>query len=140
METIKTRNGNKIQLINDIDQMTIGRYNQFQCQLITAAIGQSMDEVTAKFSRLDQFLSAKKIDLAASERRLIQQNIWSAINKINYQSFVFACLVHSIDGDERNDISEGGLQDTVKALEQTGLTQNDLKQANQKIKKKFKTI
>jgi hypothetical protein len=86
--------------------------------------------------RLDTYLAKQNYEMALSERRLIQQNYFSALEKINYQSHAFACLVHSINGKEYNDISESGLNEIVKDLEATNIAQGQIKETVDTVKKK----
>ena len=134
MEELKIRK-DVIELASDIEDLTIERYNAFNLNLLLdSEVGNSMDQIIGKLSKLDNYLSAGMLDEARAERRNLQLTFFSTLEKINYASRAFACLVTSVNGVACTDLSDQGISNTVERLKQTKIKQADIIAHNQKKK------
>lgn len=116
MKIIKHK-GKEIAFYSSIKEMPIERYINLQTYLMQeSGIGSTMGDVEAHFKNLDMFLSAGKVEEALTERQNLHMNIYAALNKVNFKSLSFACMIGTIDKQE------------------IGYTEYDLKEAIKKIK------
>jgi len=66
--------------------------------------------------------------------------VYNIQNEINVEHLSFACLIHSVDGEEHEDLSEDALEKLLSDLSKRGLTQELLKKKLQPYGKKFMKI
>lgn len=98
-----------------------------------------MDDVTGHFGKINSFLQMEKLQEAKVEMNNLRMNLFAMLNKINTKSLCFACLIVSIDGEQRNDLSDDGLKTTVSMIEKTGITYEEIESELSASKKKSKT-
>jgi hypothetical protein len=117
----------KVLLYADIDQLPAERFSKVnKFWMLHDELGSSFEDVDKiHITRLlialeDKEKSKKVID----NMRVLIHNI---INEVNPESMAFACLVHSIDGKEINDLSDENLKRVIKELSDKGLTVGLLK-------------
>ena len=117
----------KVLLYADIDQLPAERFSKVnKFWMLHDELGSSFEDVDKiHITRLlialeDKEKSKKVID----NMRVLIHNI---INEVNPESMAFACMVHSIDGKEMNDLSDENLKRVIKELSDKGLTVGLLK-------------
>lgn len=138
MISIETPKGNIIQVYNDIKQLPIGRYNELQKYLLLdGGVGSTIEDVGARYSRLHAYLAEKKIDEAKKEAENLYYTHYSILEKLNYRSRAFCCLVYSVQGLVLEDYTEDGIKTTLSILEETDLTQDLLERTLHAAKKKI---
>src|SRR5574344_1662499 len=116
MKEITTkRGGHKILLYDDVEEMSVVRYNKFnQSMMLSSVLGDGskglknvLSSVLGKIECGD--LSGAKIGI---------KNAFLSIdfseNAIDPKSNALAIIVHSIDGVEKNDVSDDGIAYTRK--------------------------
>ena len=117
----------QVKLYDNIDQLPVDRFtraNKFW--MLHDNIGSSIEDFDKKhFSRLVLLAGDKQKCLAELDNLRVM--IYNIMNEINVEHLSFACLVHSIDGDGRDDLSEDGLRATLRELAGMGLTNETLK-------------
>lgn len=127
---------NKISFYQSIKELPVSLYNQMQSFLLQdAGIGSTMQDIEKHFNNLDAFLMAGKLEEAKTERLNLQLAFYSNIEKINYKSLAFSCLIHSINGIELKDRSEEGLKVLVDELSKSGLVIGFIEETIENIKK-----
>lgn len=118
MESLEV-NKHNIVYYSDIDDTPIGRYNTFQQNLLyDASVGNTIEAISERFAGFDANLRANKIKEAMVERSNLQVTFFSILTKVNFASRAMVCLIHSIDGKEVTDLSEGGIAEILKKLEE----------------------
>jgi hypothetical protein len=91
------------------------------------------------------YLAARAVAfIEADRKREAQQIIQNAqqllrltIAGVNPKMNAFAALVQSIDGNDRNDLTEAGLNQTISILSKSGLTWNKMLDWIDEVKKNF---
>lgn len=128
-------------LFDDIEQMPIPRFNKLnKLWMLNDSIGSSISDFDAKhFSNFITFIKTKELDKLAKQLENFRILVFNIQNEINIEHLSFACMVHSIDGEEMTDISDSGLKRTLDRLGLAGLTQEHLKKNKKKFEGKLPT-
>ena len=117
-----------IVIYSNIDDLTIGRYNAFnQFLLMDSGVGSTIEQIQSRMNRLDSFLASEKLKYARIERQNLQITFFATLHKINFSQRAFCCLLKSIDGEEYNDLSDSGLENTIQKLDEIGVTMSMIK-------------
>jgi hypothetical protein len=121
-----------------IDELPIDRFTAWnRYMMLDNSIGSTFDDIDR--IHLSQMAAVvddkvKVIQQIANFRQLV----WGIINSVNYQHYAYACLVHSIDGEEMTDFTESGVQRTIARLAKIGVP-NGMVKKKISIAKKFST-
>jgi hypothetical protein len=136
MQNIKI-NDHEISIFAAAEEMPIGRYTKFQKYLLMGSgVGSDMPSINNHFAKLFEYLTHKMNDQALQETKNLYFNMYLIFEEINVDSLAFACMVHSIDGKEINDLSEDGLKAVSELLNEIGISQSDITTHNEDVKKK----
>jgi len=131
-------NGHKIVLFDSIENLPINRFQAFQVALsIDSGIGGDMESVGSHITMLGKYITSDKKEEALQQLANFQQSLIFVISNINPKHNAFACLVHSIDGQERTDISESGIKETLEILAKQKFTAGKIGQLLNTLKKKI---
>lgn len=126
-----------VKLYDNIDQLPIERFNKAnKYWMLHDNIGSSIGDFDEKHYSKLVLLAGEKVKCLAelSNLRIMVYNI---MNEINVEHLSFACLVHSINGQEQTDLSEEALNVVLKRMSDLGLTQDGLKKKLQPSGKGF---
>lgn len=119
--------GHKVKMWESIDEMPISRfmaYNKYM--MIGSAFGSTFEDIErTHIASLVQILDdkAKALQQIINLRELI----FNALQGINYEHSAFVTMIHSINGDLVTDMSDSGIEDVKKRLNEIGLTNEDIK-------------
>ena len=116
-----------IKLYDNIDQLPVERYNKAnKYWMLHDNIGSSISDFdTNHFNKIALLAGDKeKCKAELQNWRILVYNIQ---NENNVEHLSFACLIHSVNGEEVTDLSEGSLKAVLKDLSDKGLTQELLK-------------
>jgi len=117
----------RVLLYSDIDQMPVDvfqRANKYW--LFDDRLGSSIEDIDKKhLSKLVLVAGDKEKTIDAVEK--LRTLIYNILDEVNVESMAFACLVHSIDGEDITDRSDENLQKIIKYLSDKGLTNELLK-------------
>ena len=116
-----------VKLYDNIDQLPIERFNKAnKYWMLHDNIGSSISDFDEKhYSKLMLFAGDK--EKCKAELNNLRIMVYNIMNEVNVEHLSFACLIHSIDGKEQNDLSEDALNVILKRLSDWGLTQEGLK-------------
>ena len=116
-----------LKIYDDIDQLPIERFNKAnKYWMLHDNIGSSIADFDANhFNKIA--LLAGDADKCKAELQNFRILVYNIQNEINVGHLSFACLIHSVDGVEVNDLSEDALELLLKKLSDKGLTQELLK-------------
>lgn len=116
-----------IKLYDDIDQLPIERFNKAnKYWMLHDNIGSNIADFDANhFNKL--LLLAGDKEKTVAELNNFRILVYNIMNEVNVEHLSFACLVHSINKKECDDLSENALKKVLKRLSDGGLTQEQLK-------------
>lgn len=140
MRTITTKKGNTIELYDGIDEMTIERYHKFnQMIVLSSGIGGDTESIMQKVNLIRKHIADNQPKKADVELLNLNQSLYFAVNSIDPKSVAFACLVHSIDGEEQTLLTEDAIHKLSQRLNAI-LLKSEMDNALERIKKKLKAI
>ncbi len=122
----------KVLLYTEIDQLPADRFSKVnKYWMLNDELGNSFEDIDRiHITRIALSLHDKdKAKKVLDNMRVLIHNI---INEINPQSLAFACLIHSIDGEEVTDLSDENLKKVVGYLSDRGLTTDIVKKNKKK--------
>ena len=125
-----------LKMYDDIDQLPIERFNKAnKYWMLHDNIGSVPADFDANhFNKLTLLAGDKEKCVAElNNLRILMFNIQ---NEINVEHLSFACLVHSVNDKECDDLSEDALNALLKRLSDNGLTQELLKKKLTRSEKK----
>jgi len=124
-----------VKLFDNIEQLPIERFNKVnKFWMLHDNIGSSIGDFDAvHYSKLALLAGDKEKCLAELANFRIM--VFNIMNEINVEHLSFASLVHSINGEEQNDLSNEALTALLKRLSDFGLTQEALKKKLQRSEK-----
>lgn len=129
----------KVKLYQDIDETPIEQYNLFnEYSLKSSELGNTIEDVDRKFGTLSTLIASKQNDKAAMELSNIYQTHWSILNKVNYKSLQFGCILYSINDEIIKDYSQDNLTLILARLSKKGLSMKMVKVEIENLKKNFK--
>jgi len=131
----KTINNQSVKLYASTKEMPVKLYNLTQKYLLQdMGIGSDMNAIDERFSSIDSYLSAGKLEEAIQERENQRFAFYTMIQGVSYKSLAFACHIHSIDDVKVTDYSE----DNLTALsEKFDFSMFELEEILEDLKKNF---
>ena len=103
-----------VRVYDSIDEMPIVNFQKYnKYLLIDSGIGSDADDIDAHITRVAKFIKSNNAKKALQELQNMRQNMYMVNNEISPRYLAFAALIHSIDGEEVNDLSDDGLQQTM---------------------------
>jgi len=129
-----------LKMYDDIDQLPIARFNKAnKYWMLHDNIGSSIQDFDLNHFNKIALLAGDK-DKCKAELQNFRILVYNIQNEINVEHLSFACLIHSVDGEEHEDLSEDALEKLLSDLSKRGLTQELLKKKLQPYGKKFMKI
>ena len=114
-----TVNKKTVRVYDSIDEMPIinfQKYNKYL--LIDAGIGSDVDDIDAHIARIAKFIKSNNAKKALQELQNMRQSMYMVNSEISPKYLAFAALIHSIDGEEVNDLSDDGLKNVLAKLKE----------------------
>lgn len=114
-----TINKKTVRVYDSIDEMPIinfQKYNKYL--LIDSGIGSDVDDIDAHIARIAKFIKSNNAKKALQELQNMRQNMYMVNSEISPKYLAFAALIHSIDGEEVNDLSDDGLKNVLAKLKE----------------------
>lgn len=114
-----TVNKKTVRVYDSIDEMPIinfQKYNKYL--LIDSGIGSDVDDIDAHITRIAKFIKSNNAKKALQELQNMRQSMYMVNSEISPKYLAFAALIHSIDGEEVNDLSDDGLKNVLARLKE----------------------
>lgn len=127
-------NGKIIKIFSSAKEMPIRRYNDFQRFIIEEV---NLETLCLSLKRTKAFIQEAKYDESEIEVTNSLDILSDLFKGVSLASRCFAVLIYEIDGELISDITDEGLNRTLKILEEIGLTQFDIENAIEEVKKKI---
>jgi len=122
----------KVLLYTEIDQLPADRFSKVnKYWMLNDELGNCFEDIVRiHITRIALSLHDKdKAKKVLDNMRVLIHNI---INETFPQSLAFACLIHSIDGEEITDLSDENLKKVIQYLSDKGLTTDVVKKNKKK--------
>lgn len=106
-----------VRVYDSIDEMPIVNFQKYnKYLLIDSGIGSDADDIDAHITRVAKFIKSNNAKKALQELQNMRQNMYMVNNEISPRYLAFAALIHSIDGEEVNDLSDDNLKALLKEI------------------------
>jgi len=106
-----------VRVYDSIDEMPIVNFQKYnKYLLIDSGIGSDADDI--HITRVAKFIKSNNAKKALQELQNMRQNMYMVNNEISPRYLAFAALIHSIDGEEVNDLSDDGLKNILARLKE----------------------
>lgn len=116
MKTVKIGKHN-VELFDTIEELPVIRFHKYEKYLLVdAGIGATIEDFDKHIERARRFCMLNDPANAQKELENLHQCVFMIQNGLSPKHFAFACLVSSIDGTKRDDLSDDGLQKIVDTL------------------------
>jgi hypothetical protein len=136
--TVKKINGHKVVLHDSPGELTLDRFRVFnQALILDSELGSGANDWNLLAARAVAFIEADRKREAQQIIQNAQQLLRLTVAGVNPKMNAFAALVQSIDGNDRNDLTEAGLNQTISILSKSGLTWNKMLDWIDEVKKNF---
>ena len=133
MRTINFDGGRQIKLYSSAKEMPIGRYSDFQKYLISDT---SFDFLVSSLKKSKAFLEESKFEDCSIEINNSLLAVLSLRGGVGTLSYAFAVMVAEIDYKTANDTTIDGLNAVIEQLKTMQITQQDIEDSVEDLKKK----
>lgn len=101
----------RLELYSSVDELPIERFGKFNIYcLLAAGIGNDVESVNKHLEELYKSAYAKDFEKLKTQLYNYHHSLNAILNGERLETSAFACLVHSINGKEVNDLSEEGIK------------------------------
>jgi hypothetical protein len=125
----------KIDIYNDVRELSIGRYQRFSAKYLEQSVGSDIFAAEGHMRRIAVFMSGGNQEALKEEFNQLVYNFNNIKEGVHGEAVALAALVQSIDGQVCQDMSDTGLLSTARRLIEAGLTQGQLTEALDSVKK-----
>lgn len=137
MKTIEVKGGHKVEIYDTAERMTMKRYQRFnKFLMIDNEVGSDFADFNSRLAKSIAFLKKGMRDEGVAELENWRQMVYNAFTEYSPKGMALAILVHSINGEIRDDITASGLKDTLDKLEAIGFMQETATETVSEVKKK----
>lgn len=107
----------KICVYESIEDLPIVRYNRYtKFCMLESNIGSSFDAYSRHIERIARYIGNDDKVNAGKELDNLRQSLFFGLNETDLESMSFACLIYSIDGKIRDDLTDNGLRATLDLI------------------------
>jgi len=129
----------KIEFFDSIEELPYKNYMKFNKEMMRQnEVGHNFVDVKKRIERSMNFIVSGFPEKAMKELNNSMMTFAYIENEINASGLAMATIVKSIDGQECNDLTSSGLQETLNILSDLGITQKEIEQTTKEVKKKLK--
>lgn len=129
---------NTIAYYQSTQELPIGLYSKFNGYLMQdSGMGSDFNSIGGHHEKLYTFHKLGNEEAFEQEYTNLQYNLIHILEGITIEHYAFACLIQSINEETNSDYSEAGLKRVIDKLHSTGLTQGQLNQTLEEVKKNW---
>jgi len=137
-QIILQRNNLTVSFYDDIHEMPQRKLNAFQIAIVQdAGMGSKIEDIDVRLAKYDTFYAAGRVREALQERHNLRLGMFFMLEGIDTGSLCLAHLVHSINGERVQDVTETDILAIAKQLESGDITYNQIHELKEEIKKKL---
>jgi hypothetical protein len=138
MKIIQLNEAYTITLYDSIKDLPIYLMKKFENYILQAEhIGDGFEDIDTHFIKLVQLNSAGQKDSLFHELMNLRSNIFSMVDKVDYKSLAFACLLHKVNDEEVKNYDPGSAEALLDVLSSNGLNCAEVEQYLDEVKKKL---
>ena len=120
-----TLNGHKIEVHDDISELSIERFHQYsRYSLIASGIGDSLADIDKHIHAINE-LMARDVKKAQQELLNMRQNLILVLNERDFRHKSFLFLVVSVDGKRWTDFSDNGIEKLYQLVNDSSIAELD---------------
>lgn len=106
-----------IELYDSIEELPILRFHKYnKMLLVDSGIGSDLSDFDLHIEKAVRFIKSKSPELALQELDNLRQNVYMIQSGISPKHLSFCCLIKSVDGVEKNDLSDSGLTELLNII------------------------
>ena len=118
MRTLILSNGKVLKLYDSIDEMPIVNFQKYnKLILLDSGLGSDIDSVDEHIIKVAKYIESGNSKEAIQELQNMRQNMHLIVSNISPKYMAFAALIHSIDGNVVNDLSDDNLKAILSKLD-----------------------
>lgn len=137
MKTVK-QNGHTIEFFDSTKEIGFRRFHSFnKYYMIACSVGSTFDDYRARMAKAFQYLSKGMLNEGVEELENQYQCVYNSFTDYNPKHIAFAVLVSKIDGVECKYNSESELNNTLDKLESAGISEDQMHEIVDELKKKL---
>lgn len=126
----------KVRIYESAEDMPVVRWNKMnKLMMLDSGIGSDMMALEAKVTRIQRLVESGNTEDASVELDNMKSAFRIMNAGVNPRSMAFAVLVHDVDGELCDDMSDEGLNGVIAKLDE--LTQREARSVTGMVKKKF---
>jgi hypothetical protein len=119
MRTQKLSN-HSVKIYDSIEELLIGRFHKYnKCMLVDSGLGSDLQDADGHFVRAIMMIQSGQNELAVKELENLRQGLYLIDQSLSPKHMAYAVLVKEVDGNIRDDISDEGLKETLKMINET---------------------
>lgn len=131
----------EIEFYDNPESLNIKRFQRFnKFVLIDIEVGQTFEDYDQRTHKAVALLRKDMKEEAIRELENRRQMVFNAFEEYSPKHYAFALMVKSINGRVFTDISEKGLDEVLKILDDLGYSQKELNLDLSEVKKKSTTF
>lgn len=125
-----------VEIFDSIEDLPMVRFHKYnKMSLIDGGIGSDLSDFDNHIEKAIAYNKIGKSDLSNMELENLRQNIYLIQTELSPKHLAFAVLIKSIDGEEKTDLSEDGLQKILDLFAE--IPQNEMTAQSEAVKKKI---
>lgn len=130
-------NGNVIEMFSSYETLPMERFRKFNKFILKDSdIGSDVASFVTRIQKAIDYIDCDAKGEAVQELSNLSYTIISMFNDYSLSQNAFACMVKSINGVTKDDLTEDGLASTIEELNKLGITQQIIASTNEALKKK----
>ncbi len=138
MIEVELKSGQLLKLHGGAESMP--RINEFKFNYhlsLEYGVGSDLNSIVKHYTKVSQFIATDNKENALKELDNLMLNHQSMIDQIDHLSRAFASIVHSIDNEKNEDLSDEGLDLLIEKIPQ--IESREMRNIIDKVKKNLNT-
>ena len=115
-----------LKIYDSIEELPIVRHHKFnKLMLIDAHVGSDISDFDAHLERVFRYIKTNKPEMAEKELLILRQNVFFIQTEVSPKHLAFAALIHTLDGQQNNDLTDEALKALVAKLSDVTVEEMD---------------
>ena len=115
-----------LKIYDSIEELPIVRHHKFnKLMLIDAHVGSDISDFDAHLERVFRYIKTNNPEMAEKELLILRQNVFFIQTEVSPKHLAFAALIHTLDGQQNNDLTDEALKALVAKLSDVTVEEMD---------------